>query len=107
DDVKDVLFLSDIALEGRPTDRRGDDSRGRGIDIGDNDPGGTCAMKRLAHCAADTIATAGNDNDFARHLHGRAPFLWTFMSRPYRGWPCSGKPRPSRQSSARSRSGTA
>jgi hypothetical protein len=78
DDVKDVLFLSDIALECRPTDRRGDDSRGCGIDIGDNDPGGTCAMKCFAHCTADTIATAGNDDDFARHLHGRTPLFMDF-----------------------------
>ena len=64
DDVKDVLLLSDIAFEGRPTDRSGDGPRACRIDIDDHDLGGAGAMKRLAQRLADAVAAAGDDDDF-------------------------------------------
>ena len=85
DDVKDILLLSDIAFEGRPTDRRGDGSRAIGIDIGDDDLGGACAMKGLAHRLADAVAATGDNHDFARYLHGRLSLLSFLTSEPYQG----------------------
>ena len=79
DDVKDVLFLADIAFEGGPADRGGDGARAVGIDIGDDDLGGAGAMKGLAHRLADAVAATGDNHDFAGHLHGRSPFI--FMSK--------------------------
>ena len=75
DDVKDILLLSDIALEGRPTDRGGDGPRAIGIDIGDDDLGGACAMEGLAHRLPDAVAATGDNHDFAGHLHGRSSRL--------------------------------
>ena len=80
DDVKDILLLSDIAFEGRPTDRRGDGARAIGIDIGDNDLGCACAMKGLAHRLADAVAATGDNHDFAGHLHGRlSPVIVSYV----------------------------
>src|SRR5438132_924365 len=45
DDVKDVLFLADIAFEGRPADRGGDGACARRIDIGDDYPGRASLVK--------------------------------------------------------------
>ena len=71
--VKDVLSLSDIAFEGRPTDRGGNSPRGVRIDIDDDDLGGASAMKGFAQRLADAIAAAGDDDDLIRHLHSDPP----------------------------------
>jgi len=71
----DVLLLSGIAFEGRATDRRGDDARAIGIDIGDNNLGGAGAMEGLAHRLPDAVAATGDNHDFAGHLHGRSSRL--------------------------------
>src|SRR6185295_2477358 len=85
DNVKDILFLADIAFEGRPADRGGDSPRAVGIDIGDDDPGGAGAMEGLAHRLADAVAATGDNHDFAGYLHRRLSLLSFLTSEPYQG----------------------
>jgi hypothetical protein len=73
DDVQDVRFLADIALEGSAVDRRGDGPRGGGIDIGNHHPGRTRFMKGFAQRLADAVAATGHHHDFARYLHDHSP----------------------------------
>ena len=86
DDVGDVLFLADVAFEGRAVDGAGHRARRIGIDVGDHDPGGAGAVERLAHGAADAVAAARDDHDLAGHLHGTLPalFLSLFCSAYFR-----------------------
>ena len=69
DDVADVFFLPDIAFERRAVDRGGDGPRSGRIDIGDDDLGRAGAMKGFAQRPADAVGAAGDNHDFARHLH--------------------------------------
>jgi hypothetical protein len=45
------------------------------IEIGDDHLGRAGAMKRLAQCPADAVGAAGDNHDFARHLHRTLGFL--------------------------------
>src|SRR6478752_9461011 len=75
DDVADVCLLPDIALERRTVDLSRDSPRSRRVDIGDDHLGRTGAMKDLAERAPDALGTAGDNHDFARHLHRYLSFL--------------------------------
>jgi hypothetical protein len=69
DHVQHVLFLRDVAFEGRAIDGAGHVARGVHVKIGDDDLGSTGAMKSLAQRLADPVAATGDNHHFAGHLH--------------------------------------
>ena len=69
DDVADVFLLPDVAFERRTVDRGRHTSCTCDIDVGDDHLRRTGAMENLAKRPADTVGTAGDDYDFAVHLH--------------------------------------
>ena len=75
DDVADVLLLPDVAFERGAIDRGGDGFGARQIEIGDHHLGRTGAMKGLAQRPADAVGAAGDDHDFAGHLHRTHPLF--------------------------------
>ena len=69
DDVADILLFPDVAFERRAIGRSRDRSGSRRIDIGDHHPGRTGAMKGFAERAPNAFGAAGDNHDFAHHLH--------------------------------------
>jgi len=70
DDVADVFLLPDIAFECRAVDQSRDGSRSRRINIGDDDPRRTGAMKGFAERAPNAFGAAGDNHDFVRIAQG-------------------------------------
>src|SRR6202011_694658 len=58
DQMPNIVFLSDIGLEGRAADRGRHLFRAREIEIGDNDFGGPVAVKNLAERSSDAVGAA-------------------------------------------------
>src|ERR1700704_3583574 len=77
DDVKNVFLLPDIAFEGRALNRSSDSSRPCDIKIGNDHLGRAGAMKAFAERAPDAVGTAGDNHDFAGHLHSAIRFYET------------------------------
>ena len=117
DDVGDLLFLRDVASEGRAIHRRSDRPCIVGVHVGDDDLGRARLVKSLAQRLADAVGAARDDHDLAGHLHATSPLvLYRFAYSASRSLLSStrgraprynGTPHRPRQSRARSHSGSA
>ena len=73
--MNDVFLLRDIAFERHAIDRGGNGFGSGQIEIGHHHLGRTRAMKGFAERAPDAVGAAGDNHDFAGHLHRALSFL--------------------------------